>query len=636
MYFQNTCAKMQYVLIRIIFREEFYGMCGIVGYIGTENAQDVLLNGLAHLEYRGYDSAGVAIMEAGELRVTKAKGRLDNLRQRLAEHPLTGTLGIGHTRWATHGEPSDLNAHPHTDVKGDIAIVHNGIIENHQRLRTFLEGKGCTFVSQTDTEVIAHLLHYLYHGDMCQAIREAAGMLEGSWALCVLHRGASDTLWATRKDSPLVLGLGQGENLVASDIPALLSHTREVALLEDKEIAEIHRDSLRIFDPLGHERPVTSFHVDWDVAAAEKGGWPHFMIKEIHEEPEALQKTLTAHVDTRTMTLRPEAFPVTTEEARVLHKVSIVACGTAYHAGVIGKYLIERLARLPAETEVASEFRYRDPMLGAEDLFLAVSQSGETADTLAALREARKLGARALALTNVVGSSMARETGRDALYTWAGPEIAVASTKAYITQVEMMALLAIDLGLKRGTLELKRAQELLTALTELPAQAEEVLRLAGEIQRFASRHFDRKHVFYIGRGLDWALAMEASLKLKEVSYIFSEAYAAGELKHGTIALIEEGSLVCALLTQHALADKVPSNIREVKSRGAHILMICAEDLCEKARAVADELWLLPSVPDELAPLLAVIPVQLLAYYMAVSRGCDVDKPRNLAKSVTVE
>ena len=367
-------------------------MCGIVGYVGPRSAQEVLLRGLEHLEYRGYDSAGIAVVDQGEIQVSKAKGRLQNLRDRLEAHPLHGNLGIGHTRWATHGEPSDLNAHPHTDVKGDIALVHNGIIENHQRLREFLEGQGCVFVSQTDTEVIAHLLHYLYRGDMVQALREASGMLEGSWALCVLHRGEPDKFWATRKDSPLVLGLGEGENLAASDIPAILGHTREIALLEDKEIAEVRADGVRILTPMGGERPVRTFHVDWDVAAAEKGGWPHFMLKEIHEEPEALQKTFTAHVDAQRMTLRQEAFPMTAQQAQALRKMSIVACGTAYHAGMIGKYLMERLARLPVEAEVASEFRYRNPILGAEDLCMAVSQSGETADTLAALREARKSG----------------------------------------------------------------------------------------------------------------------------------------------------------------------------------------------------------------------------------------------------
>ncbi len=611
-------------------------MCGIVGYIGAGSAQEVLLAGLERLEYRGYDSAGIAVLNGRELQVCKSKGRLHFLQERLAAHPLPGSLGIGHTRWATHGEPSDLNAHPHTDVKGDIAVVHNGIIENHQQLRTYLEQQGCEFVSQTDTEVIAHLLHTLYRGDMAAALREASSMLEGSWALCVVHRGDPETLWATRKDSPLVLGLGQGENFVASDIPALLPYTREIVLLEDKEIARVHAASVEIFSPMGALRPAAPFHVDWDVAAAEKGGWPHFMLKEIHEEPEALQKTFSAHVSAPCMELRPEAFPLTAQQAQALRKVTIVACGTAYHAGVIGKYLLERLAHLPADTEVASEFRYRSPMLGAQDLCLAVSQSGETADTLAALREARRLGAHTMALTNVVGSSMARETGHHTLFTWAGPEIAVASTKAYITQVEMMLLLAIDLGLKRQVLSPADAQRLLTEMARLPELAARTLELEPEVQRFASRYFDRKHVFYIGRGLDWALAMEASLKLKEVSYIFSEAYAAGELKHGTIALIEEGSLVCALLTQHALADKTLSNIREVKTRGAHVLVICPESLCERARSVADELWLIPDVSDELAPLLAVIPLQLLAYAMAVSRGCDVDKPRNLAKSVTVE
>lgn len=612
-------------------------MCGIVGYIGDQQAQPILLDGLSRLEYRGYDSAGIAVMDGASLSLMKTKGRLQNLVDRLKEHPLTGTVGIGHTRWATHGEPSDLNAHPHTDMRGSIAIVHNGIIENHERLRAELIAQGCTFVSQTDTEVIVHLLNSLYRGDMPDAIRRATAMLEGSYALCILNVHEPDVLYCTRKDSPLVIGLGQGAQYVASDIPALLHHTREVALLDDKELAVLTREKVTIYDAFGRERPVASFHVDWDVEAAEKGGYPHFMVKEIHEEPSALSKTFTAHVDAAAMALRPGAFPLTAEEARSLSGLTIAACGTAYHAGVIGKYVIERLARLPVAVEVASEFRYRDPILGPGDLFLAISQSGETADTLAALREAARRGAKVLALTNVVGSSIAREAGSNVLYTYAGPEIAVASTKAYITQVEMMVLLAVDLALKRGTLSDTDAQALLTALSALPEQAEAALtRCEDSARRFASRHFDKKHVFYIGRGLDYALAMEASLKLKEVSYIMSEAYAAGELKHGTIALIEPGTLVCALVTQHALADKTLSNVREVKSRGAKTLIVCPEALADRCRNDADELWTIPDTPDVLAPLLAVIPVQLLAYSMSVSRGCDVDKPRNLAKSVTVE
>ncbi len=611
-------------------------MCGIVGYIGGRQAQPILLDGLSRLEYRGYDSAGIAVMDSGVIGLMKAKGRLKNLEDRLAGSPLKGTAGIGHTRWATHGEPSDLNAHPHTDMKGDLAIVHNGIIENHDRLRESLQAQGCVFVSQTDTEVIAHLLHQLYAGDMLTALRRAQNMLEGSYALCVMDVKEPDVLYCTRKDSPMVLGLGDGEQFVASDIPALIAHTRRVELMEDKEIAVLRRDSVVVYDRYGHERPLRPIHVDWDVEAAEKGGYAHFMLKEIHEEPAALSKTLTAHVDTAAMCLRADAFPFTAEEAKALTSLTIVACGTAYHAGIIGKYVIERLARLPVVVDVASEFRYREPIMGEGDLFLAISQSGETADTLAAMREAARLGAKTMALTNVLGSSIAREAGGNVLYTYAGPEIAVASTKAYITQVEMMVLLAIDLAQKRGAMTPEEAAELLRAMTNIPRRAEEVLRMEEDVQRFASGAYDRKHVFYIGRGVDYALAMEASLKLKEVSYIMSEAYAAGELKHGTIALIEPGTLVCALLTQERLADKTLSNIRETRSRGARTLVVCTEALREKAEKEADTLWVIPDCADCLAPLLAVIPVQLLAYSMTVSRGCDVDKPRNLAKSVTVE
>ncbi|MGN0778855.1 MAG: glutamine--fructose-6-phosphate transaminase (isomerizing) [Aristaeellaceae bacterium] len=611
-------------------------MCGIVGYIGHQQAQSILLDGLSRLEYRGYDSAGIAVMEQGTISLMKAKGRLSNLEAKLADAPLTGTAGIGHTRWATHGEPSDLNAHPHTDMKGNIAIVHNGIIENHDRLRATLQAQGRVFVSQTDTEVIAHLLESLYDGDMLSTLRRAQNMLEGSYALGVLCTNEPDVLYCTRKDSPLVVGLGEGEQFIASDIPALIAHTREVELLEDKEIAVLRQGSVTVFDPYGRERAVKPIHVDWDVEAAEKGGYPHFMLKEIHEEPASLSKTFTAHVDAKTMTLREDAFPITQEEASALRSLTIVACGTAYHAGVIGKYVIEKLARLPVVVDVASEFRYREPMMGTGDLFLAISQSGETADTLAAMREAGRLGAKTMALTNVVGSSIAREAGKNVMYTYAGPEIAVASTKAYITQVEMMALMAIDLAQKRGTLSAEAASEMLLEMAAIPEKAEALLACEEAVQRFASRNYDKKHVFYIGRGIDYALSMEASLKLKEVSYIMSEAYAAGELKHGTIALIEPGTLVCALMTQPALADKTLSNIRETRSRGARTLVVCTESLKDKAAPEADELWVVPDTAPAFAPMLAIIPVQLLAYSMAVSRGCDVDKPRNLAKSVTVE
>lgn len=611
-------------------------MCGIVGYIGDQAAQDILLDGLSRLEYRGYDSAGIAVMENGTIRLSKAKGRLRNLALRVENAPLPGCIGIGHTRWATHGEPNDINAHPHTDMKGHIAVVHNGIIENYAELRTMLQEKGCVFVSETDTEVIAHLLHVFYQGDMLSTLLHAQSMLEGSYALCVLDRNAPDTLYCTRKDSPLVVGLSEQAQYVASDIPALIHHTRQVELLNDREIAVLKQHDIRIFDHFGKERALKPITVNWDVEAAEKGGYAHFMLKEIHEEPSALKKTFSAHVDSESMTIRPDAFPLSAEEAKRLHTLTIVACGTAYHAGVVGKYVIEKLARLPVVVDVASEFRYREPLLGPQDCFLAISQSGETADTLAAMREAAQLGAKVMALTNVVGSSIARTAGNHVMYTYAGPEIAVASTKAYITQIEMMVLLAIDLAVKRGHMTQEHASSLLRQMATLSEAAERVMALESQVQRFSSLYHDRQHVFYIGRGLDNALAMEASLKLKEVSYIMSEAYAAGELKHGTIALIEEGTLVCALLTQEQLADKTISNVREVKSRGAKVLMICPESLAARATASADELWVIPDAAAELLPLLAIIPVQMLAYYMAVSRGCDVDKPRNLAKSVTVE
>lgn len=612
-------------------------MCGIVGYIGAQQAQSILLDGLSRLEYRGYDSAGIAVMNNKQISLSKAKGRLQNLIDRVTDAPLSGCIGIGHTRWATHGEPSDINAHPHTDMKSGIAIVHNGIIENHDELRAMLQAKGCVFVSQTDTEVIAHLISVMYcKGDMLSTLYKVQALLAGSYALGVLCIDEPDTLYCMRKDSPLVVGLGDGEQFIASDIPALIAHTRKVELLDDKEIAVLTGTSVTIYDPYGIRRPLKPIQVDWDVEAAEKGGYAHFMLKEIHEEPDSLKKTFTAYVDTDHMALRTEAFPINAEEAKSLTSLTIVACGTAYHAGVVGKYVIEKLARLPVTVDVASEFRYRDPIMGPGDLFMAISQSGETADTLAALREASRLGAKVMALTNVVGSSIAREAGQNVMYTYAGPEIAVASTKAYITQVEVLLMIAVDLAVKRGKMTAEEAPTFLTEMADIPMNAERLMACESNVQRFASHYCDRKHVFYIGRGIDNALALEASLKLKEVSYIMSEAYAAGELKHGTIALIEEGTLVCALLTQEHLADKTLSNVREVRSRGAKTMIVCPESLADKAAREADELWVFPDCRSELAPLLAIIPVQLLAYYMAVSRGCDVDKPRNLAKSVTVE
>jgi glucosamine--fructose-6-phosphate aminotransferase (isomerizing) len=604
-------------------------MCGIVGYIGKREAEPILLEGLRRLEYRGYDSAGVAILDGDTLDVQKAKGRLQNLAERLAFAPLHGRIGIGHTRWATHGEPSDLNAHPHTDVKGRIAVVHNGIIENHEALRSHLKKQGCVFISQTDTEVIAHLLTTLYDGDMLKTVQRAVSYLEGSYALGIVSLDTPDCLYCVRKDSPLVIGIGKNEQFIASDVPALLHETREVLYLEDGHIGVLKKEGVTLYDGFLHPLPVKTAHITWNADGAERGGYPHFMLKEIYEEPAALLKTLNAHPLGH--------FPLTKAEAMAAKKLTIAACGTAYHAGVIGRYAIEKLSGLPVEAELASEFRYREPQLCADDLFLAVSQSGETADTLAALREAKRLGAKALALTNVLGSSIAREVGDSGvMYTYAGPEIAVASTKAYITQVEMLLLFAIDLAVKRERMTGNQAEKLIAELKQIPVKAEKLLEDVAAIQRFADRHFDHKHVFYIGRGLDYALALEASLKLKEVSYIFSEAYAAGELKHGTIALIEPGSLVTAIITQPHLLEKSLSNVKEVKARGAKVLIIAPESMREKVESEADALWLLPDAPAIFMPLLAVIPLQLLAYYMAVAKGCDVDKPRNLAKSVTVE
>ena len=607
-------------------------MCGIVGYIGSKQASPVLVEGLERLSYRGYDSAGVAVIgPEGRINVRKAKGRLENLKSLLDQSPVEGVIGIGHTRWATHGEPSDLNAHPHTDVKGGIAVVHNGIIENHESLRRYLESTGARFVSQTDTEVIAHLLNHLYEGDMRRALIRAMGMLEGSYALGVICDQEPDVLYCARNDSPLVIGARDGEGFIASDIPALLCHTRDVIFLQDREIGVLDRRGVSVYDAYGKTRQHAVFHVDWDLSSAEKGGYAHYMLKEIHEQPTALQSTFTPRA------AGYDWLPITREEARALRKISIVACGTAYHAGMVGKYAIERLARVPVEAEIASEYRYRDPIVGENELFIAVSQSGETADTLAALREAKRRGARVMAVCNVVGSTITREVGEEnTLYTYAGPEIAVASTKAYITQAELMVMLAVALADLRGQITPERATQLRGELSALPRKAEQALGVEEQLQRLTSMLSQKRHVFFVGRGLDYALCMEAALKLKEVSYIFSEAYAAGELKHGPIALLKEGRLVVAAITQPALLEKTMSNLREVAARGAQVVAVCRESLAAKVCGQVDEVITVPDADDLLAPLLAVIPLQLFAYCMAVARGCDVDKPRNLAKSVTVE
>jgi len=608
-------------------------MCGIVGYVGKKEASPVLINGLSKLEYRGYDSAGVAIIEENILKVTKCKGRLANLEGRLNEKPIHGSVGIGHTRWATHGEPSDLNSHPHSNEKETISVVHNGIIENYIHLREWLTSKGYKFNSETDTEVIPHLVDYYYKGNLEEAVMKAISKMEGSYAIGVVSTYEPGKLVAVRKDSPLIVGVGKDEFFIASDIPAILNYTRDVYLLNDKEFVVITEDGVKLLTEEGDEIKKDIFHVTWNADAAEKGGYEHFMIKEIHEQPKAIRDTMTSRIALgKPITL--DKITITKEQIENINKIYIVACGTAYHAGVVGKYAIEKLARIPVEVDIASEFRYRNPIIDDRTLMIVVSQSGETADTLAALREAKKYNARVIAITNVVGSSVSREAD-DVLYTWAGPEIAVASTKAYTTQLIAMYIIALYFAQHKNTLTSERIEELKKAMLELPEKTEEVLKHKEVLQKFASKTYMHKDMFFLGRGLDYAVAMEGSLKLKEISYIHSEAYAAGELKHGTIALIEKGTVVIALATQEDLFEKMVSNIKEVKTRGANVLAFAFEgnDTIEKT---VDSALYIPETETAFAPVLSVVPLQLLAYYMAVQKGCDVDKPRNLAKSVTVE
>ncbi len=608
-------------------------MCGIVGYIGNKKAIPVLINGLSKLEYRGYDSAGVSVNENGTLRVIKCKGRLSCLEDRLETEKLEGCMGIGHTRWATHGEPNDVNSHPHISQSGEIAVVHNGIIENYMQIKEFLLSQGYTFQSETDTEVIAHLVEYYYEGSLVDAVMKVIDEIEGSYALGVLCKDEQDMFVCARKDSPLIVGLGEGENFIASDIPAILEYTRDIYILEDKEVAVLKRDSVQVFNSLGAPVSKEIFKVDWNVEAAEKGGYEHFMMKEMYEEPKVIRDTMNPRIKNDELVL--DTINITRQEIEKLEKIYIVACGTAYHAGVIGKYIIEKLCRIPVEVDVASEFRYRDPLISDKNLTIIISQSGETLDTLFALREAKKSGSRILSIVNVVGSSIARDSD-DVLYTWAGPEIAVASTKAYNTQLTALYLVALDLGLKKGTITRERANEILEEMKKVPSGIEEILKNKDGIQKFAHAHFNSKSIFFIGRSLDYALSMEGSLKLKEISYIHSEAYAGGELKHGTIALIEKGTLVVCPMTQDSLFEKMISNIREVKARGAVVLAITQERHREELEKTADMVLTIPDVDSLVAPISAVTPLQLFAYYMAIERGCDVDKPRNLAKSVTVE
>lgn len=608
-------------------------MCGIVGYIGDKQATPILLEGLEKLEYRGYDSAGIAILNDGNINIKKAKGRLTVLRESLKNDNMYGTIGIGHTRWATHGEPSDTNSHPHLSQSGIIAVVHNGIIENYLPLKKWLLEEGYTFKSETDTEVVANLLEFYYEGDIIEAVKKVLDRIEGSYALGVLSKDHPDMIVAARKDAPLIVGIGNGENFIASDIPAILKHTRNVYFLDDHEIAIIKKDSINFIDMFGRNVQKSPFEVKWDVEAAEKGGYEHFMIKEIHEQPNAIKDTLRGRI-VNDSEIVLDNVKITKEQLNNIDKIFIVACGTAYHAGVVGKYIIENFARIPVEVDVASEFRYRNPIINEKTLTIVISQSGETADTIAALKEAKRNGSRVIAITNVVGSSISREAD-DVLYTWAGPEIAVASTKAYTTQLVALYLIGIDLALKKGTITKTKAIELCNELKKLPEKVQYLLDNKDEIQKFASEHYNTKDVFYLGRGLDYAVALEGSLKLKEISYIHSEAYAAGELKHGTLALIEEGTLVIALTTQEDLFEKMLSNIREVKARGGYVIAF-AEQGNLQLEGVVDKIIYLPETIKELAPVVTVVPLQLLAYYMAVEKGCDVDKPRNLAKSVTVE
>lgn len=615
-------------------------MCGIVGYIGKQQAAPILLQGLEKLEYRGYDSAGLAVVDqsAGRILLEKAQGRLSALEERTQNGAaLPGTLGIGHTRWATHGEPNDVNSHPHLSGSRRVALVHNGIVENYAQLRHFLSQQGYAFVSDTDSEVVAQLIDYYYESDPALAVRRAAERLRGSFALGIVFADQPDLFIALRKDSPLVIGLGEGENFIASDIPALLSHTRRVIRLGEMEMALVTRGGVEVFDRFGARLEPEAAIITWDAQSAEKGGYEHFMLKEIMEQPEAVRRTVAPRINADGE-VELGLTHLTDGALRALERICIVACGSSYHVGMAARYGIERMARVPVTVALASEFRYDEPMIGPETLVVIISQSGETIDTLFALREARARGARVLSIVNVVGSSIAIES-TDVLYTWAGPEIAVATTKAYSTQLALMQLFSIHLARVRGTIDGAEARAQAEALLQASDAIEALLLESAQFQYLASLYFNRRDIFFMGRNIDYALALEGSLKLKEISYIHSEAYAAGELKHGTISLIEPGTLVIALLTNARLHEKMLSNIREVKARGATVIAITTLPIPldpARPRANPDHIIMLPACPAVCAPSLAVVPLQLFAYYAALLKGCDIDKPRNLAKSVTVE
>ncbi|MHC1760356.1 MAG: glutamine--fructose-6-phosphate transaminase (isomerizing) [Negativicutes bacterium] len=609
-------------------------MCGIVGYVGPKQAASFLMEGLGKLEYRGYDSAGIAVFNGKEIVVEKCMGRLASLEKKIEGHIPQGHMGIGHTRWATHGRPSDTNAHPHADCQGDFVVVHNGIVENYLNIKEQLIEKGHKFLSETDTEVVAHLVEEYYQGDFVEAVKKVLTEIRGSYSLVFISKHDPDKIICTKQDNPLVIGLGEGENFIASDIPAIIQRTRRTFILSDGEMAVVTKDSVWVTNRQGVPVSKKVFEVNWDAEAAEKGGYDHFMLKEIIEQPKAFRDTMTARVSKDNNTITFDELKWTRDDVAAIKKIMITACGTAYHAGLVGKYYIEQLARIPVEVDIASEFRYRNPLVDSSTLVIVISQSGETSDSLAALKEAKRLGARTLAVTNVVGSSISREADQ-VIYTWAGPEIAVASTKAYTTQLLIMLMLSLYLAALRESLPTDRLQKIVEELRSLPQKAETFLSNGQSVKTFAELYGFNEDVFFIGRSLDYAVAMEGALKLKEISYIHAEAYAAGELKHGTLALIIEGVPVIALATQHDVYEKTLSNIKEVKARDAVVIGLAMEG-DEQIKKYVDHTIFIPATDKYLAPILAVIPLQLLAYYAAVTRGCDVDKPRNLAKSVTVE
>ncbi|AXU26101.1 TPA: glutamine--fructose-6-phosphate transaminase (isomerizing) [Clostridioides difficile] len=610
-------------------------MCGIVGYLGSRKAAEVIVEGLSKLEYRGYDSAGVAVNSSNEeeLNIRKFKGRLSVLAEDLEKNPIDGNLGIGHTRWATHGEPSDVNSHPHFNQAKTIAVVHNGIIENYMEIKEELISEGVKFESQTDTEVIAHLVDKYYEGNLLDAVYKTISKLRGAYALGVICKEHGNELVAVRKDSPLVVGVGEGENFIASDIPALLKYTRDVYFLENGEVVHLKDENVTVYDSNRNLVEKEVFHVTWDVEAASKGGYDYFMSKEIHEQPTGVRETLERRLDDNGNIIL-DSINISKEDLEKINKVYIVACGTAYNAGLLGKYAIEKFVNIPVITDIASEFRYSDPFVDENSLVILVSQSGETADTIAVLRDSKAKGARILSITNVVGSSIARESD-DVFYTWAGPEVAVASTKAYTTQITSLYMIALDFAIKKGTITREFYDSMISKMKEIPSKIQEILDNEEYIKEVAKTVVSSEHAFYLGRGIDYSLAMEGSLKLKEISYIHAEAFAAGELKHGTIALIEKGTPVIAIATQEKLFEKMVSNMEEVRARGAYVVAI-AQSHNKDVEKAADKIIYIPNSDDILSPILAVVPMQLLAYHVSVLRGCDVDKPRNLAKSVTVE